>query len=80
MFVQVRKQAFDSLSRTLNDLGLGPLMIRSISWRLTPSRAPTVCSSKEIAGDNYGSIGLFKLHGQTLYNTAQRMIEENEQQ
>lgn len=80
VFVQVRKQAFDSLSRTLNDLGLG-LSADQVDQLATYAIAGAdgLFIAKEIAGDSLDLIELFKLHGQALYDTAQRMIEENQQ-
>jgi AcrR family transcriptional regulator len=80
MFVQVRKQAFDSLSTTIGDLGLG-LTQDQIDQIATYAIAGAdgLFIAHEIGGDSVDLIGLFKLHGQALYNTALRMIEENEQ-
>lgn len=80
MFVQVRKQAFDSLAATIRDLDLG-LAKDQIDHIATYAIAGAdgLFIAHEIGGDSVDLVALFKLHGQALYDTALRMIEENEQ-
>jgi AcrR family transcriptional regulator len=79
MFVQVRQQAFDALSTSIRELGLdltdeqvGQLSTYAIAG------ADGLFIAKEIGGATVDLVGLFRLHGQVLYDTAVRMIQENE--
>ena len=40
--------------------------------------ADGLCIAKEIGGDSVDLLGLFAIHGQAIYDTALRMLEENE--
>ena len=79
MFIQVRKQAFEALSASIRDLGLGlsPAQIDLLATYAIAG-ADGLFIAGEIGGDSVDLIGLFTLHGQALYGTALRMIEENE--
>ncbi len=80
MFIQVREQAFEALSTSIRELGLG-LSGDQVDKLATYAIAGAdgLFIAGEIGGDSVDLIGLFKLHGQALYSTALRMIEENEQ-
>lgn len=80
MFIQVRAQAFEALSTSIRELGLG-LSRAQIDQLATYAIAGAdgLFIAGEIGGDSVDLIELFKLHGRALYGTALRMIEENEQ-
>lgn len=78
MFVQVRQQAFDALAASIREMGLdltqaqvGQLAAYAIAG------ADGLFIAHEIGGDAVDLVALFELHGQALYDTALRMIEEN---
>ncbi len=77
MFVQVRHQAFEALSTSIRDMGLG-LSEAQVSQLATYAIAGAdgLFIAKEIGGDAVDLIALFTLHGQALYETAMRMVEE----
>ncbi|GAA2807921.1 TetR/AcrR family transcriptional regulator [Mycolicibacterium pallens] len=79
MFVQVRHQAFEALSTSIRDMGLG-LSEAQVSQLATYAIAGAdgLFIAKEIGGDAVDLIALFTLHGQALYETAMRMVEEND--
>ena len=79
MFIQVREQAFEALSTSIRDLGLGlsPTQIQQLATYAIAG-ADGLFIAGEIGGDSVDLIEMFKLHGQALYGTALRMIEENE--
>ncbi len=79
MFVQVRDQAFDALSGSVRELAPG-LTDEQVAQLATYAIAGAdgLFIAKEIGGDSVDLIGLFRVHGQALYDTALRMIEENE--
>ncbi len=81
MFVQVRDQAFEALSASIRDLGLG-LSEAQVHQLATYAIAGAdgLFIAKEIGGDSIDLVSLFALHGQALYQTAQRMISENDAQ
>ncbi len=79
VFVQVRQQAFETLSSSIRDLGLdltegqvGQIATYAIAG------ADGLFVAHEIGGDSVDLVGMFALHGQALYDTALRMIEENQ--
>lgn len=80
MFVQVRQQAFEALQTSIRDLGLA-LTEGQVGQLATYALAGAdgLFIAKEIGGDAVDLVGLFALHGQALYDTALRMIAENEQ-
>lgn len=80
MFVQVRQRAFEALRTGIRDLG-STLTEDQVSQLATYALAGAdgLFIAKEIAGDSVDLVGLFALHGQALYDTALRMIAENEQ-
>jgi AcrR family transcriptional regulator len=81
MFIQVREQAFEALSTGIRELALG-LSDEQVAQLATYAIAGAdgLFIAQEIGGDTVDLIGLFRLHGQALYATAVRMIEENERQ
>ena len=81
MFIQVREQAFEALSTQHPGSGVWGCPQDQIDQLATYAIAGAdgLFIAKEIGGDSVDLIGLFKLHGQALYNTALRMIEENDQ-
>ena len=80
MFIRVREQAFEALSTSIRELGLG-LSQAQIDQLATYAIAGAdgLFMAHEIGGDTVDLIGLFRLHGQALYDTAVRMSQENEQ-
>lgn len=79
MFVQVRHQAFEALCAGIRDLGLA-LTDEQVDQLATYALAGAdgLFIAKEIGGDTVDLVALFALHGQALYDTALRMIAENE--
>ena len=79
MFIQVRQQAFAALSESIREMGFG-LTEAQVGQLATyaVAGADGLFIAKEIGGDAVDLISLFALHGQALYDTAMRMIEENE--
>ncbi|MBI3690759.1 MAG: TetR/AcrR family transcriptional regulator [Mycolicibacterium aromaticivorans] len=79
MFIQVRRQAFDALSESIRemDFGLSEAQVGQLATYAVAG-ADGLFIAKEIGGDAVDLISLFALHGQALYDTAMRMIEENE--
>lgn len=78
MFIQVREQAFAALAASIRDLGLAlsEEQVRHLSTYAIAG-ADGLFIAKEIGGDTVDLMALFALHGQALYDTALRMIEEN---
>jgi AcrR family transcriptional regulator len=79
LFVQVRKQAFDALSKSINEMGLEltESQVRQIATYAIAG-ADGLFITHEIAGDSVDLIELFALHGQALYDMALRMMQENQ--
>lgn len=79
MFVQVRSQALDALSRSMRDLAPG-LTEEQLAQLATYAIAGAdgLFIAKEIGGASVDLIALFVLHGRSLYDAAVRMAEENE--
>ncbi len=79
MYVQVRNQAFDALSRSMSSLapGLTDEQVRQLATYAIAG-ADGLFIAKEIGGDSVDLLALFAIHGQAIYNTAQRMTQENE--
>ncbi len=80
MFVQVRHQAFEALCAGIRDLG--PALTDDQVDHLATyalAGADGLFIAKEIGGDTIDLVALFALHGQALYDTALRMIDENTQ-
>ena len=78
MFVQVRNQAYEALTTSIREMGLrltepqiGQLATYAIAG------ADGLFIAKEIGGDSVDLVALFTLHGQALYDTALRMVDEN---
>jgi AcrR family transcriptional regulator len=79
MFVQVRGQAFEALSTSIRALALGLSQVQVDQLATYAiAGADGLFIAKEIGGDSVDLIALFTLHGQALYDTALRMIEENQ--
>lgn len=78
MFVQVRAQAFQAVATSIRELGLG-LSDAQVGRLATYAIAGAdgLFIAKEIGGDSVDLIELFTLHGQALYSTARRMIDED---
>jgi AcrR family transcriptional regulator len=79
MYVQVRNQAFDALTRSMAGLapGLTDEQVRQLATYAIAG-ADGLFIAKEIGGDSVDLLALFALHAQAIYNTAQRMTQENE--
>ncbi|MCV7345556.1 TetR/AcrR family transcriptional regulator [Mycolicibacterium rhodesiae] len=78
MFVKVREQAFDALSRSLDGLAIGltEAQVRELATYAIAG-ADGLFIAKEIGGDAVDLVSLFTVHGRALYATAMRMVEEN---
>lgn len=78
MFIQVREQASAALATSIRDLGLSlsEEQVRHLATYAIAG-ADGLFIAKEIGGDTVDLMALFALHGQALYDTALRMIEEN---
>lgn len=78
MFVQVRQQAFDALSTSIRemDLGLTEAQVGQLATYAIAG-ADGLFIAKEIGGDAVDLVALFTVHGQALYQTALRMVDEN---
>ncbi|MEZ0355370.1 TetR family transcriptional regulator [Mycobacterium sp. ENV421] len=78
MFVKVREEAFDAMSRSLDRLAIGLTegQVRELATYAIAG-ADGLFIAKEIGGDAVDLVSLFTLHGQALYATAMRMVEEN---
>lgn len=79
VFIQVRQQAFEALSNGIGelDLGLSDAQVAQLATYAIAG-ADGLFIAKEIAGDGIDLEALFRMHGHALYDTAARMIEENE--
>jgi AcrR family transcriptional regulator len=78
MFVEVRDQALQALTRNLEDLapGLTDEQIRRLATYAIAG-ADGLFIAKEVGGDSVDLLALFAMHGQALYDTAQRLQAEN---
>lgn len=78
MFVQVREQTFEALTRSLAGMkaGLTEAQVRQLATYAIAG-ADGLFIAKEIGGDSVDLVAMFELHGQALYATASRMIAEN---
>ncbi|BBY65849.1 TetR/AcrR family transcriptional regulator [Mycolicibacterium helvum] len=78
MFVEVRDQALDALTRNLEELapGLTEEQVRQLATYAIAG-ADGLFIAKEIGGDSVDLLALFALHGQAIYDTAQRLLAEN---
>ncbi|EHB59294.1 regulatory protein TetR [Mycolicibacterium rhodesiae JS60] len=79
MFVQVRQQAFDAVSTSIREMGLG-LTATQVGQLATYAIAGAdgLFIAKEIGGDAVDLVALFTVHAHALYETAMRMVEDNE--
>ncbi|WP_328353306.1 TetR/AcrR family transcriptional regulator [Mycobacterium sp. NBC_00419] len=79
MYIQVRDQAFDALTRSLT--ALAPGITEEQTHQLATyaiAGADGLFIAKEIGGDSVDLLALFAIHGQAIYDTALRMIQENQ--
>lgn len=78
MFVKVREEAFEAMSRSLDRLAIGltEAQVRELATYAIAG-ADGLFIAKEIGGDAVDLVSLFTLHGHALYATAMRMVEEN---
>ena len=79
MYIQVRDQAFEALTSSM--AGLVPNLTEDQVRQLATyaiAGADGLFIAKEIGGDSVDLLGLFAIHGLALYDTALRMLEENE--
>lgn len=79
MYIQVRDQAFEALTSSM--AGLVPNLTEDQVRQLATyaiAGADGLFIAKEIGGDSVDLLGLFAIHGQAIYDTALRMLEENE--
>lgn len=81
MYIRVREQAFEALSTSIRELGLG-LSEAQVHQLATYgiAGADGLFIAKEIGGDSVDLVSMFELHGKALYHTAVRMISENDPQ
>ncbi|HNA51477.1 MAG TPA: helix-turn-helix domain-containing protein [Mycobacterium sp.] len=79
MYIQVRDQAFDALRTSMSGLvpDLTEEQVRQLATYAIAG-ADGLFIAKEIGGDSVDLLGLFAIHGQAIYDTALRMLEENE--
>ena len=79
MFVQVRNQALDALTHSISELapGLTDEQVRQLATYAIAG-ADGLFIAKEIGGDSVDFVAMFALHGQVLFDTAARMVAENE--
>jgi AcrR family transcriptional regulator len=79
MFVQVRNQALGALTQSIAELapGLTDEQVRQLATYAIAG-ADGLFIAKEIGGDSVDLLALFAIHGQAIYDTALRMIGENE--
>ncbi|TXI48777.1 MAG: TetR/AcrR family transcriptional regulator [Mycobacterium sp.] len=79
MYIQVRDQAFEALRTSMSGLvpDLTEEQVRQLATYAIAG-ADGLFIAKEIGGDSVDLLGLFAIHGQALYDTALRMLEENE--
>ncbi|BBZ74916.1 TetR family transcriptional regulator [Mycolicibacterium anyangense] len=79
MYIQVRDQAFEALTQSLGALapGLSAEQTRQLATYAIAG-ADGLFIAKEVGGDSVDLGALFAIHGRALYDTALRMIEEND--
>lgn len=79
MYIQVRDQAFEALRTSMSGLvpDLTEEQVRQLATYAIAG-ADGLFIAKEIGGDSVDLLGLFAIHGQAIYDTALRMLEENE--
>lgn len=78
-YIQVRDQAFEALTTSMSGLvpDLTEAQVRQLATYAIAG-ADGLFIAKEIGGDSVDLLALFAIHGQALYDTALRMLEENE--
>lgn len=81
MFIRVRDQAFQALTRSLGELepSLTGEQLRQLATYAIAG-ADGLFIAKEIGGDSIDALALFEIHGRALYDTMVRMIAENDSQ
>ncbi len=79
VFVQVRNQALDALTHSIAEFAPGLIdeQVRQLATYAIAG-ADGLFIAKEIGGDSVDLLALFAIHGQAIYDTALRMIQENE--
>lgn len=78
MFIDVRRQAYQTLSAGIRELtpGLTDTQIHQLATYALAG-ADGLFITKEIGGDSINLIELFELHARSVYATAVAMLEEN---
>jgi AcrR family transcriptional regulator len=79
MFLQVRAQAFQQLTKDFRDLL--PALTAAEAHQLVSygiAAADGLFIAKEIGGDAVDLVALFEMHGQAIYDLARRMIAKRE--
>lgn len=79
MFIRARDQAFGALPEII--AGMAPGLTSEQVRQLTTyaiAGADGLFIAKEVGGDSVDLLALFAIHGQAIYDTAMRMLEENE--
>ena len=77
MFLQVRAQAFQQLTKDFRDLL--PALTAAEAHQLVAygiAAADGLFIAKEIGGDAVDLVALFEMHGQAMYDLARRLIDE----
>ena len=79
MFIRARDQAFGALPEIIGEMvpGLTAEQLRQLTTYAIAG-ADGLFIAKEIGGDTVDLLALFAIHGQAIYDTAVRMLEENE--
>jgi AcrR family transcriptional regulator len=79
MFIDVRDQAHDTLTATIRELapGLTDAQVHQLA-SYAIAGADGLFVAKEIGGDSVDLPALFEMHGAAIYDSAARMIAENE--
>ena len=81
MFLQVRAQAFQQLTKDFRDLL--PALTAAEAHQLVAygiAAADGLFIAKEIGGDAVDLVALFEMHGQAMYDLARRLIDKREMQ
>ena len=79
MYIQVRDQAFEALKTSMSGLvpNSSEEQVRQLATYAIAG-ADGLYIAKEVGGVSVDLLGLFAIHGQAIYDTALRMLEENE--
>lgn len=78
MFVRVRREAFDALTRSMRGLapGLSDAQVDQLATYAIAG-ADGLFVAKELGQDSVDLIAMFEIHGQAVYDAALRMAGEN---